>query len=114
MEEYGFTIGAMPPQRRKFYLGQWIRCLNLKQVEVAEAAKISESYLSQLISNPKKNPKAEVLLAISEFLKLTVNDLYDPPPVKGEMEATQQLSPRQSAALGALLTEMGKRPKSSS
>ncbi len=111
VENYGVTIGGMAPAKRKFYLGQWIRCLDLKQVDVANAADITEGYLSALISNPKKNPTAEVLLAISEFMELTINDLYRPPPPKAEMEAARRLSTRQIVAIGEILTEMSRRQK---
>src|SRR5581483_2986462 len=65
---------------RKLYIGEWIRALGIKQVEVVRATGINEGYLSSLISGARKNPSFEVLNQIAEFLGIPVGYFNRPPP----------------------------------
>jgi hypothetical protein len=67
---------------------------------------VGESYISLLISGQKKNPSGGLLLDISEFLGLTVNDLFQPPPPPEASNAVEHMNPAQLAALGTLLNEI--------
>lgn len=91
---------------RTLYLGQWLRRLGRKQKEIADAAGVGESYISQLISNPRKGASPSVLLDISEELGISINDLYMPPPPADAVAAVGQLEPSQIAALGRLLEKL--------
>jgi len=62
------------------YLGPWIYAAGKTPAEVVRATKINFGYLSGLISGKKRNPSAEKLLLISEFIKVPINKLYEPPP----------------------------------
>lgn len=84
---------------RKLFLGQWLRRLGLRQVDVAKGSGIGESYLSLLISDPNKKPTPDVLLALSDELGVPVNALYRMPPPWTEIEAKVQLTPAQIARL---------------
>jgi transcriptional regulator with XRE-family HTH domain len=90
-----------PPPR--LYLGEWLSRLDRKPAEICKQVGITESYLSELISNKKKNPASHVMFAISELLGLAVNDLYRPPPPVSATAALDHLNPAQLAGLGALL-----------
>lgn len=64
-------------------LGMWIKRLGLKQNQVAEDAGIGESYLSQLINDPKAQDgvRWKVLRRITQAMGLTNPlDLYKQPP----------------------------------
>lgn len=98
---------ARPPiPFKKLHLGEWLSRLDRKPREVAEKVGIGEAYMSELISGAKKNPSAQVLLAISEEIGLTVNDLYKVPPSASAIKAAGDLSPSQIAALGQLLDQV--------
>lgn len=95
----------------KLYVGEWVARLGRKQTDVAEAARITEAYLSEIISGKKKNPSLAVLLAISDALGITINDLRYPPPPIEAIEAARRLDPTQLAALARLLSEMNVPPR---
>jgi transcriptional regulator with XRE-family HTH domain len=100
----------MAPKRpRTFHLGEWLARLGRKPVELAKAVGVGESYISLLISGQKDNPSIRLLLDISEFLGLTINDLYRRPPPREASNALGHLSPAQLATLGTLLDEMKNR-----
>lgn len=96
-----------PP--RVLFLGLWLRRLGKRPVDVARAAHVGESYISSLISGKKKNPGIDVLLDISEFLEISINDLYRPPPAQEMFERLQKLTPSQIATLGQVIEDA--RPK---
>lgn len=108
MLKRGRTI--YPRTGRKLYLGEWLARLKKKPAELARAVKVSPGYISELISGAKPSPSIALLLAISDFLGLTVNDLYLPPPPLSATEAVDNLNPAQLATLARLLDEM--KPKS--
>lgn len=91
---------------RTLYLGPWLARLGRRPSEVAKAVGVGESYLSLLISGDKRNPSGALLLAISEELGISVNDLYRRPPDHEVTEAVTQLRPDQLATLGSLLDQM--------
>lgn len=94
---------ARPP--RQLQLGPWLDRLGRKQVEAAKAAGVTAGYISDLVSGKKPNPSPGVLLDISEWLGLTVNDLYVMPPPENAVAAAGQMPPSQMAALGRLLQD---------
>lgn len=96
---------------RRLYLGQWLARLGRKQAELAREVAVTPAYVSELISGKKPNPTPGLLLDISDWLGLTVNDLYRPPPAIEATEAVDKLNPSQLATLGRLLDEIkpGKR-----
>ncbi len=95
--------------KRKLYIGEWLSRLGRKPVELAKHLDVTEPYVSELISGKKDNPSHILLLDVSEWLGLTVNDLYRPPPDRLAVEAAQRLEPAQLAVLGRLLDDL-KRP----
>jgi Helix-turn-helix len=72
---------------RTNYLGAWIDLLGPKLKDVAEAAHVTPSYVSNICRNDGKKPSIDVMLAISEFLDVPLNDLYKPPPAKASVAA---------------------------
>jgi len=96
----------MARRPRKLYIGEWIFRFSHKPVEIAKLANIGESYLSQLISGKKKNQSAAVLIDIANVLRISMDDLYQPPPPSSVAEATERLTPSQIAVLGRLLDNM--------
>lgn len=101
------SIGPQPAkvvQKRPLHLGEWLARLDRTQSEVAERVGIGKSYMSSLVSNAK-NATPLTLLAISEELGITVNDLFKEPPPKSAMEKINRFRPDQIAALGDLISE---------
>lgn len=92
-------VRKKPP--RKLYLGAWLLRLGYKRNEVFREAGITETYLSELISNKKKNPSVDILLDISEFIGVPVNNLYFPPPTSTVAFAMQGLSQEAQARLSS-------------
>jgi len=86
-------MGRLPKRTlRKIYLGEWIEALGRDRKDVAAGAGIDVSYVNNLIGGGKGNPSAHVMLALSEYLGISVNDLYRPPPPKPTIESFLQLS----------------------
>lgn len=97
---------------RKLYIGEWLNRLGRRQNEAAEALAVTETYISELISGKKKNPHHTILYDLSEWLGLTINDLYRPPPPRAAVEAVdKRMSAADMAALGNLLDRVKKAGK---
>lgn len=93
---------------RKLYIREWADRLGRKQVEVAKAAGVGQSFMSLVFKGEKPGMSVEALLGISELFGLSVNDLFRPPPERDVTERFAQLRPDQVAALGDLLDAMKK------
>lgn len=94
--------GYQQPQRRSrpLYIGQWIRALGLKQVEVVRATGINEGYLSELCGGKTtKVPSSAVLADIAESLKIPVDYLYRLPPDQAFIDQATSLDPAVLARL---------------
>lgn len=79
------NYGGMPSKKPalpdyKLYLSEWMARLKKRPVDLARHLGVGESYISNLRSLRKSNPSLPLLIAISEFLGITVNDLCKPPP----------------------------------
>lgn len=85
-----------PPE---IYLGQWLEFFEEDVSEAARRAGCSQGYISNIIANRKANVNVLILLRISEWLGVTVNDFYRPLPRKSELQALKQLSPKAQAAI---------------
>lgn len=88
-----------PRPNEVLYLGQWLHQLGKEQSEIAKAAGIGKSYMSLMVSGKKDNPAALKLLRISRALGVSVNNLYEPPPSKEEMERFRQMGAGQVATI---------------
>jgi hypothetical protein len=101
---------AMPAARRpmfkKLHLGEWLARLGKKPVDVARHQDVSESYNSNQISGKRENPSIDKLLAISEYLGITVNDLYRAPPPLATLKDLQGFS-------AGAIEQLMERPKQS-
>lgn len=91
------------PQRqfRKLYIGEWIRALGVRQVDVVRATRINEGYLSELISGGKKNPSFDVLNQVADFLGVPVSYFNRPPPDREFITEAAELDPKVLARLMA-------------
>lgn len=88
-------MGKIPKRAyRVIYLGEWLKATGRDQKGAAEAANIDASYISNLIEGRKDNPSAAVMLELSEYLGITVNDLYRKPPSSSAIEALADVSPK--------------------
>lgn len=87
-------MGKLPTRTyRKLYLQEWLEVTGHEQGGAAASAGVDASYISNLVAGRKPNPSAHVLLAISEYLGVTVNDLYRRPPPESSLTALSELSP---------------------
>lgn len=87
-------MGKLPQRKyRDLHLGEWLKATGRDQKRCAEAAGVDASYISSLIDGRKRNPSAAVMLDISEYLGITVNDLYRKPPPLSAIESLAGLSP---------------------
>jgi len=90
---------------RPLFIGEWIARSEKQPRDIAVAVGVTEAYMSELISGRKKNPSAQLLLAISEELGVTVNDLYRKPPSAATLEKLGNLSPIDAALLSRMLEQ---------
>lgn len=84
------NYGPMPAPNRtpdtKIYLSEWLSRLGRRPVELARHLDVGESYISNLRSSKKSNPSIGLLIQMSDFLGITVNDLVKPPPKATSIE----------------------------
>jgi transcriptional regulator with XRE-family HTH domain len=101
-------MGKLPRrQYRNIYLDEWLAATGRDRAGAAVAGGVDQSYLANMVAGRKMNPSAHVLLAISEYLGITVNDLYRPPPPESLVSRFGDISP---AARDALIRTV--KPKS--
>lgn len=81
------------------YLGQWLDFFEEDVSEAARQASCTQGYISNIIANRKPNVNVLILLRISEWLGVTINDFYRPLPKKSELQAFKKLSPKAQAAI---------------
>jgi transcriptional regulator with XRE-family HTH domain len=88
-------MGKVPKRpRRTLYLAAWFEAFGVESsdvVAIADAIGYSESYLRNIIQDRKHNPSIDLLLALSEFFGITVNDFYQPPLPKAVLRAMSTL-----------------------
>ena len=83
-----------------FYIGEWIRALGHRPVDIVRHTGINEGYLSELISGKKRNPSAATLIDIADFLGIPMSYLRQPPPDREFMQTAANMDP---AVLNRLL-----------
>jgi transcriptional regulator with XRE-family HTH domain len=122
MRYLAISFGQLSPSRKSWamsriveklfkplYVGEWVAGYlakkGLQQEDLAEAIGITDGYLSELMSGKKKNPSAHVLRAISEELGITINDFYNKPPSRSQLDRLKNLSPSDAATLTRLLDQ---------
>lgn len=90
----------VPPE---LFVGEWLRALNMRPADVAEAADVNEGYLSQIINKKKKNPSPAFLMAIASTLPQPFDYtlFYKPPPDMKTVSAIAGISPAILAMLVA-------------
>lgn len=93
-------------QAPKVFIRQWILALGRKSTDVARAAQITESYLSE-INSEKKTPSRAVVADIAAALGVTSDDLHRQPPPNDALAAVRGLQPE---ILGQLLHNVRKPP----
>jgi transcriptional regulator with XRE-family HTH domain len=82
--------------------------LGKKPVDLARNVHIGESYVSSLVSGKKKGTPT-LLLEISEWLGITVNDLYRRPPSRDAVASVEEMTPAQIASLAQALENLERR-----
>lgn len=93
-------MGKLPKrQYRQLYLAEWIEATGRDITGAAKAGDVDPSYISNLSGGRRANPSAHVLYGISEYLGITINDLYKPVPAEGHVSAMRELSPAAREAL---------------
>lgn len=88
------TRAAPQRQFKKLYIGEWIRALGLRQVDVVRGTGINEGYLSSLISGGKKNPSFDLLNQVADFLGIPISYFNRPPPDKEFLAEAAELDPK--------------------
>ena len=86
VENYGAMPAPARTQTRKLYLSEWLARLGKRPVDLARHLDVGESYISNLKSEKRANPSVTILIEMSEFLGITVNDLLKPPPKAASVE----------------------------
>jgi transcriptional regulator with XRE-family HTH domain len=88
---------------RPLYIGQWIRALHMRQIDVVRGTGINERYLSELCSGTSKKRPSEALLAdLADFLGIPIDYLYRPPPAAEFIQEASRLDPAVLARLRPL------------
>jgi hypothetical protein len=83
------------------FIGQWLRVLNLRQIELVRATGINEGYISELISGRKDNPSGAKLRLISDFMGIPMQCLFEPPPTPELVKQATKIDPVVLARLRA-------------
>jgi transcriptional regulator with XRE-family HTH domain len=99
------TIRPKVPVRRprrpppKLYIGQWLKRLGMKQVEIARACDIGESHMSLIVSGDKY-PSPGLLAEVARAMGVPEHVLRQQPPDEATVRATAGLDPAVLARLG--------------
>lgn len=89
------SMGKKPkPAPREIFLGDWIDFFDLKVIDVAKRAGCTQGYVSNIARGAKDNINVLYLLAISDMMGITVNDLFQRPPSKTMIAQLESYSPR--------------------
>jgi transcriptional regulator with XRE-family HTH domain len=99
VENYAGMPGTPRRPVRKLYLHQWLTRLGKRPVDLANHLNVTESYISNLKSEKRSNPSIAILLEMSEWLGITVNDLFVAPPKAGTLADLKGYSPAAVAQL---------------
>lgn len=78
---------------RELYIGQWIRALGMRPIDVVKGTGLNEGYLSELINGKKKNPSGTTLIQLAEFLDIPMSYLYKPPPPQEVINQASDIDP---------------------
>lgn len=93
----------IPRKRREappHFVGDWVRALGRRQVDIVRATGMNEGYLSQLISGKKNNPTPAILMEIADAIGLRPYTLfYQPPPDPKTIEQVAGIDPSVMAQL---------------
>jgi transcriptional regulator with XRE-family HTH domain len=85
---------------RRLFIGEWIRGLGMKQIDVVRRTGMNEGYLSELCSGrSRKVPGSGLLADIAESLGIPVDYLYRMPPDQDFVERAASLDPNVLARL---------------
>ena len=76
------------------YLGDWLDEFEIGRTEAAEIAGCDQPYISNICANRKHNVNVLILLRLSEYMRVNINDFYHPLPEKSGMATFKRLSPR--------------------
>ena len=111
-----FTSENKMPKKKselRLQLGPWIRYRGLTQHQVAKDAGVGNSYLTQLINNPAREPSVTVLFAFAEALGIeNPKDLFrEPPPVKLSGAGQSEFAPADHSEVRAMSGETNAAPK---
>lgn len=87
------------PEPREIFLGAWLELFEIGSTDAAAIAKCSQSYISNISRGRKGNINALYLMALSEEMGITVNDLFRRPPPRTQIAQLREYSPQARAAL---------------
>lgn len=89
-----------PKTGRTLRLGKWMAALGVRAADISRGIGCTEAYLSNLINGKvEKNPSTDFMLELSDFLGVSINDLYEDPPPPADVESLGRLNRRQWAAI---------------
>lgn len=95
----GFGMGSRRDKaKRRNHLASWLEFFDVGPGEVAKAIKVNPSYVSNIARNAK-NPSADVMLDLSEYFGITVNDLYEQAPPKAAVTSLSRYHPQTRDAI---------------
>lgn len=87
-------MGKLPARQYKpLFLAEWIARLGHEQSVVVKQTGVSQGYISNLSGGRRANPSAHILREISEYLGISMNDLYLSPPPESDVAAMGRYSP---------------------
>lgn len=89
------------PVPREIFLGEWLEFFDIGASEAATIARCTQGYISNISRGARDNINTLYLLALSEEMGITVNDLFRRPPSKNQRAQLQGYSPEaQTSILG--------------
>lgn len=93
-------MGKLPARSKpRLFLREWMLATGRRNKDLMEAAKVSASYISNLVRNHKVNPSADVLRLIAACIGCRSDDLYNPPPPSQALATLKGISPEALATL---------------
>jgi transcriptional regulator with XRE-family HTH domain len=96
-------LAEAKPKEHELFLAEWMKHKGIGPGKLGKIVGKTQGYMSNLKRGFQDNPSIYILLAISEYWGISVNELFKPPPSPAEAAARQAANNAIAAIRDSLL-----------
>jgi len=89
----GMALYCRDRRNRRLYIPEWLESSGRTAAALATHINVKPPYVSELLRGEKPVSNLDRAYDIADFLGVTIDDLYRPPPSDDQLSAVSQLSP---------------------